>query len=81
MQNKANLQDIFLLRVRRDRLPVTMFLMFAALIVLYELSLLIARVVLGSRIKKQKEEAALEAAEDAEWQEQWQKTKASLFDD
>lgn len=27
MQNKANLQDIFLLRVRRDRLPVTMFLM------------------------------------------------------
>ena len=27
MQNKANLQDLFLLRVRRDRLPVTMFLM------------------------------------------------------
>ena len=27
MQNKANLQDIFLLRAKRDRLPVTMFLM------------------------------------------------------
>ena len=25
--NKANLQDLFLLRARRDRLPVTMFLM------------------------------------------------------
>ena len=27
MQNKANLQDIFLLRARRERIPVTMFLM------------------------------------------------------
>ena len=27
MQNKANLQDLFLFRVRRDRIPVTMFLM------------------------------------------------------
>ena len=27
MQNKANLQDIFLLRATRDKLPVTMFLM------------------------------------------------------
>ena len=27
MQNKANLQDIFLLRARRDAIPVTMFLM------------------------------------------------------
>ena len=27
MQNKANLQDIFLLRAERDKLPVTMFLM------------------------------------------------------
>ena len=27
MQNKANLQDIFLLRARRERVPVTMFLM------------------------------------------------------
>ena len=27
MQNKANLQDIFLLRARRDAIPVTMFWM------------------------------------------------------
>ena len=27
MQSKANLQDIFLIRARRDRIPVTMFLM------------------------------------------------------
>ena len=27
MQTKANLQDLFLLRARRDRVPVTMFLM------------------------------------------------------
>ena len=27
MQTKANLQDLFLLRAKRDRLPATMFLM------------------------------------------------------
>ena len=27
MQTKANLQDMFLLRARRDKVPVTMFLM------------------------------------------------------
>ena len=27
MQTKANLQDIFLLQAKRDRIPVTMFLM------------------------------------------------------
>ncbi|MCI8910759.1 MAG: RNA chaperone Hfq [Oscillibacter sp.] len=27
MQTKANLQDIFLLKAKRDRVPVTMFLM------------------------------------------------------
>ena len=27
MQTKANLQDIFLLQAKRDRVPVTMFLM------------------------------------------------------
>lgn len=27
MQSKANLQDRFLLQIRRDRLPVTLFLM------------------------------------------------------
>ena len=27
MQTKVNLQDVFLLRVRRDKIPVTVFLM------------------------------------------------------
>ena len=27
MQNKANLQELFLLRARRDKVPVTVFLM------------------------------------------------------
>ena len=27
MQNKANLQDLFLLRARREKVPVTMYLM------------------------------------------------------
>ena len=27
MQNKANLQELFLLRTRRDKVPVTVFLM------------------------------------------------------
>ena len=27
MQTKANLQDLFLLRARRDKVPVTLFLM------------------------------------------------------
>ena len=29
MQKKTNLQDLFLLRIRQDRLPVTLFLMNA----------------------------------------------------
>ena len=30
-----------------------------------------ARMVLGGKIKKQKEEAARQAAEDAEWEAEW----------
>ena len=45
-----------------DASPVTMLLMFAAMIVLYEGSLLLARLVLGRRIKAQNE--ALAAEED-----------------
>ena len=40
-----------------DASPVTMILMFAALIVLYEISLLIARIILNKRIAQQKEQA------------------------
>ncbi len=48
-----------------DASPVTMLLMFAALVVLYELSLLIARVVLRSRIQKQNQAIAKEEAAEA----------------
>ncbi|NGM17706.1 twin-arginine translocase subunit TatC [Eggerthellaceae bacterium zg-893] len=50
-----------------DASPITMVLMFAALIALYEVSLLLARIVLAKRIKKQTAELeAEEAAEAAE---------------
>ncbi|MBQ3106872.1 MAG: twin-arginine translocase subunit TatC [Eggerthellaceae bacterium] len=47
-----------------DASPVTMILMFAALVALYEISLLVARVVLAGRIKKQNEALAAEGDED-----------------
>ncbi len=49
--------------VTPDASPVTMLLMFAAMIALYELSLLLARIVLARRIKRQNEELAAEEAE------------------
>ena len=49
--------------VTPDASPVTMLLMFAAMIALYEGSLLIARVVLGRRIKRQNERLAAEEDE------------------
>lgn len=52
--------------VTPDASPVTMLLMFAALVVLYEGSLFISRIVLGKRIKKQNEELAREEAEEEE---------------
>ncbi len=57
-----------------DASPVTMLLMFGAMIVLYEASLLVARIVLGNRLKRQEEEAR-EAAEDAEIAAEWDETK------
>ena len=39
--------------VTPDASPITMLLMFAAMVALYELSLLIARIVLARRIKAQ----------------------------
>ena len=50
--------------VTPDASPVTMLLMFAALVALYEVSLLISRIVLGKRIKKQNEEVEAEEAEE-----------------
>lgn len=66
--------------VTPDASPVTMLLMFAAMVALYEASLLISRIVLAKRIKKQnaeleKEEAA-EAAEEAAYQAEKAKKKA-----
>lgn len=59
-----------------DASPVTMLLMFAAMLSLYELSLLAARMVLGKRVKEQKEEIERAAAEDAAWEEEWAAIKA-----
>ncbi|WP_294439004.1 twin-arginine translocase subunit TatC [uncultured Slackia sp.] len=64
--------------VTLDASPITMLLMFAAMVVLYEASLLIARLVLGKRVKQQKEEAEREAREEAEWQEEWAATKDKI---
>lgn len=61
-----------------DASPVTMLLMFGAMIVLYEGSLLVARVVLGNKLKKRAEEAEREAAEEAEWKEEWDQKKSDL---
>ena len=51
--------------VTPDASPVTMLLMFAALVVLYEASLLISRIVLSKRIKQQNEDMEREEAEEA----------------
>lgn len=59
-----------------DASPVTMLLMFAALVVLYGGSLLIARLVLSKRIKKQNEELDAEEAEEAAQELATKKDKA-----
>ncbi|MEG0791822.1 MAG: twin-arginine translocase subunit TatC [Gordonibacter sp.] len=58
-----------------DASPVTMLLMFAALIGLYEASLLISRVVLSSRIKKQNADLEAEEAEEAAQELAYQKER------
>ncbi len=57
---------IFSAIVTPDANPVTMLLMFAVLVALYEFSLLLARVVLRRRIKRMEEEEAAEEAEAAQ---------------
>ncbi len=49
---------VFAAMVTPDASPVTMGLMFAALVALYEASLLLSRIVLAKRIKRQDEEIA-----------------------
>ena len=62
--------------VTPDASPVTMLLMFAALVVLYEGSLLISRIVLRNRIKKQNEDIEREEAEEKEFAKELAKKKA-----
>jgi sec-independent protein translocase protein TatC len=52
--------------VTPDANPITMILMFAAMAVLYEGSLLLSRVVLARRLAREKREEAGEAADDDE---------------
>lgn len=59
-----------------DASPITMVLMFAALVALYEVSLLVARLVLGSRIKKQNAEMDAEERAEREAEEQAEKASA-----
>ncbi len=66
---------IFSAMVTPDASPVTMGLMFAALVLLYELSLLVARIALGKRKKTQEEKAALEAQEAEEAREELRQLK------
>lgn len=56
---------VFSAMVTPDASPVTMFIMFAALIVLYEISLFAARFALNKKIKRAAEREAAEAAEEA----------------
>lgn len=53
--------------VTPDASPVTMAFMFAAMVLLYEVSLFISRIVLARKIKKQAEEELVSA--DEEWDE------------
>ena len=57
---------VFCAMVTPDASPVTMFLMFAAMAVLYELSLLVSRIVLNKRIKALEAERAQEEADEDE---------------
>ena len=61
---------IFAAIVTPDANPVTMLIMFAALIALYELSMLISRIALRKRIKKQSEGEAKDEAENTEQKDQ-----------
>lgn len=67
--------------VTPDASPVTMFIMFAAMVGMYELSLLVARLALGGRLKRQREEALRQAREDAEWEEEWRRIKGAKAQD
>ena len=61
-----------------DASPVTMLLMFAALVLLYEGSLFVARLVMGKdKIKAQTEELEAQKAEEEAAQAEWEAMKAA----
>ncbi|MGI6590822.1 MAG: twin-arginine translocase subunit TatC [Eggerthellaceae bacterium] len=62
--------------VTPDASPITMLLMYAPMIGLYELSMFAARMVMGKRVKEQKEELEEQARLDAEWDKEWAEIKA-----
>lgn len=62
--------------VTPDASPITMLLMFAPMIALYEISMFAARMVMGRRVKEQKAELEQQAREDAEWDAEWEQIKA-----
>ena len=64
-----------------DASPVTMILMFAAMVSLYELSLLISRIALGKRLKEQEAKRARDEDEEAEMMAEWKKMRAERADD
>lgn len=66
---------IFSAMVTPDASPVTMGLMFAALVLLYEISLLVARIALRKRKKAQEERAVKEAEEAEEAREELRQLK------
>jgi sec-independent protein translocase protein TatC len=66
---------IFSAMVTPDASPVTMGLMFAALILLYEISLLVARIALRKRSKAKEEQLAQEAKEAQEAREEMRQLK------
>ena len=66
---------IFAAMVTPDASPVTMGLMFAALVLLYEASLLVARIALRKRAKTKAERAEIEAKEAEEAREELRQLK------
>lgn len=66
---------VFSAMVTPDASPVTMALMFAAMVVLYEVSLLAARIGLRRRIKRREEAKKVEEREHAEAHEEMVRAK------
>lgn len=66
---------VFSAMVTPDASPVTMALMFAAMVVLYEVSLLAARIGLKRRIKRREEAKKIEERERAEAHEEMVRAK------